>query len=76
VEILTTALPDGKKGEKVVLLIAGPIDADQIQKLIDQSELNPLMKPSQLIHVDAIPKLGSGKNNFSQAKQIAIAACA
>jgi acyl-[acyl-carrier-protein]-phospholipid O-acyltransferase/long-chain-fatty-acid--[acyl-carrier-protein] ligase len=76
VEILTTALPDGKKGEKVVLLIAGPIDGDQIQGLIDQSGLNPLMKPSQLIHVDAIPKLGSGKNDFSRAKQIAMEACA
>jgi acyl-[acyl-carrier-protein]-phospholipid O-acyltransferase/long-chain-fatty-acid--[acyl-carrier-protein] ligase len=76
VEILTTALPDGKKGEKVVLLIAGPIDADQIQELIDQSGLHPLMKPSQLIHVDTIPKLGSGKNDFNRAKQIAMEACA
>jgi acyl-[acyl-carrier-protein]-phospholipid O-acyltransferase/long-chain-fatty-acid--[acyl-carrier-protein] ligase len=76
VEILTTALPDGKKGEKVVLLIAGPIDGDQIQGLIDQSGLNPLMKPSQLIHVDTIPKLGSGKNDFGRAKQIAMEACA
>ncbi len=76
VEILTTALPDGKKGEKVVLLIAGPIDGDEIQRLIDQSELNPLMKPSQLIPVDAIPKLGSGKNDFSRAKQIAMEASA
>ena len=76
VEILTIALPDGKKGEKVVLLIAGPIDDNRIQVLIDQSGLNPLMKPSQLIHVDTIPKLGSGKNDFGRAKQIAMEACA
>ena len=74
VEIVSTTLPDGKKGEKVVLLIAGPIDGNQIQELIDQSGLNPLMKPSQLIHVDAIPKLGSGKNDFKRAKQIAMGA--
>ena len=74
VEIVSTTLPDGKKGEKVVLLIAGPIDGNQIQELIDQSGLNPLMKPSQLIHVDTIPKLGSGKNDFNRAKQIAMGA--
>jgi len=34
------------------------------------------MKPSQLIHVDTIPKLGSGKNDFGRAKQIAMEACA
>ena len=75
VEILTTALPDGKKGEKVILLIAGPIAGDAIRDIIDQSGLNPLMKPTELIHVDAIPKLGSGKNDFSQAKQIALERC-
>jgi len=70
-EILTTALPDGKKGEKVVMLFAGNIEPDELKALIDQSGLNPLMRPSQLIPVEAIPKLGSGKSDFNQAKQIA-----
>jgi len=60
----------------VVLLIASPVDDDQIQELIDQSGLSPLMKPSQLIHVDTIPKLGTGKDDFERAKQIAMGACA
>jgi len=68
---LTTALPDGKKGEKVVMLFAGNIEPDELKALIDQSGLNPLMRPSQLIPVEAIPKLGSGKSDFNQAKQIA-----
>lgn len=71
-EILTTALPDGKKGEKVVLLFAGNIERDQLKQLIEQSGLNPLMRPSDLIEVEAIPKLGSGKSDFSRAKQIAL----
>ena len=74
VEVLTTALPDGKKGEKVVMLFAGEIGPDQLKELIDQSDLMPLMRPSELIAVDEIPKLGSGKSDFSRAKQIAIEA--
>jgi acyl-[acyl-carrier-protein]-phospholipid O-acyltransferase/long-chain-fatty-acid--[acyl-carrier-protein] ligase len=76
IEVLTTALPDGKKGEKVILLMAGDIDKDEMKGLIEQSGLNPLMRPAELINVEAIPKLGSGKNDFSRAKQMALEACA
>lgn len=76
IEVLSTALPDGKKGEKVVLLISGKIDQNEMKKLIEKSELNPLMRPSTLINVEEIPKLGSGKSDFNQAKKIAIEACA
>ncbi len=74
IEILTTALPDGKKGEKVAMLIAGEITTDDLKELIAQSELSPLMRPAELIPVDAIPTLGSGKSDFSRAKQIAMGA--
>jgi len=76
IEVLTTAIPDGKKGEKVILLIAGDIDHDEMKGLIEQSGLNPLMRPAELINVEAIPKLGSGKNDLSLAKQIALEAFA
>ncbi|MCG8426718.1 MAG: AMP-binding protein, partial [Chromatiales bacterium] len=72
VEILTTSLPDSKKGEKVLLLFAGEITQSELKSIIDQSALNPLMRPAELIPVDAIPKLGSGKSDFSRAKQIAM----
>ncbi len=72
-EILATTVPDSKKGEKVVLLFAGNTDEDQLKSLIEQSGLNPLMRPAALIKVDAIPKLGSGKSDFKHAKQIALA---
>ncbi|MDB4308145.1 AMP-binding protein, partial [Gammaproteobacteria bacterium] len=76
VEVLTTALPDGKKGEKIILLIAGDIDKDKMKELIEQSGLNPLMRPAELVNVEEIPKLGSGKSDFSRAKQLAMKACA
>ena len=70
-EILATALPDARKGEQVALLFAGDIEVDALKALIDRSGLNPLMRPSLLIPVEAIPKLGSGKNDFGRAKRIA-----
>jgi len=76
IEILATAIPNEKKGEQVVLLVAGNIKTEEIKTLIDQSELNPLMRPASLIAVDEIPKLGSGKSDFSRAKQMAVQTCA
>jgi len=73
-EILATTIPDDKKGEKVIMLFAGGVGHEDLKQLIEQSELNPLMKPAMLVPVEEIPKLGSGKSNFSQAKQIAIEA--
>ena len=70
IEILATTLPDDKKGEKVVLLYAGDIDDAELKACITNSGLNSLMMPSLLIEVDAIPKLGSGKNDFNKAKEL------
>lgn len=71
IDILATAIPDDKKGEVVVLLYAGDIEQNELKAHIKASELNALTSPSKLIQLDAVPKLGSGKNDFSQAKVIA-----
>ena len=60
----------------MVLLFAGSIEKDALKTLIDQSGLSPLMRPSALVPVEVIPKLGSGKSDFSQAKRIALEALA
>ncbi|MCK5354649.1 MAG: AMP-binding protein, partial [Methyloprofundus sp.] len=73
IEILATAIPDDKKGEKVVLLYAGDIDESELKACIANSGLNSLMMPGLMIAVEAIPKLGSGKSDFNAAKQIAMA---
>jgi len=72
VEILSTTVPDEKKGEKVILLYAGDIEVAALKKCILESGLNSLMVPALLIAVDAIPKLGSGKSDFNTAKKIAM----
>ncbi len=75
-EVLATALPDDRKGERVALLFRGTLLPEQLRQLIEGSALNPLMRPSLLIPVDEIPKLGSGKNDYSLARQLALeAAC-
>ncbi len=71
VEILTTTVSDEKKGEKVVLLFSGELDEAQMKALVGDSGLKPLMRPSVIIKVEAIPKLGSGKSDFGTAKKLA-----
>ncbi|HHJ16675.1 MAG TPA: acyl-[ACP]--phospholipid O-acyltransferase [Gammaproteobacteria bacterium] len=74
VEVLATAIPDGKKGEKVVLLFSGEIDESSLTALIADANMPPLMRPARLVRVDAIPKLGTGKSDFRRAKSIALEA--
>ncbi len=73
VEILTTSIPDNKKGEAIVLLYAGETSTTELKEHIKKTDLSPLSTPSQFIEVEAIPKLGSGKSDFNQAKKIALA---
>jgi acyl-[acyl-carrier-protein]-phospholipid O-acyltransferase / long-chain-fatty-acid--[acyl-carrier-protein] ligase len=72
VEVAVTSVPDEKKGEKIVLLAAGLPDITGVrQKLIDAGT-NLLMIPADILSVEAIPKLGSGKTDFSAVKKIAL----
>ncbi|MEJ2618817.1 MAG: acyl-[ACP]--phospholipid O-acyltransferase [Candidatus Thiodiazotropha sp.] len=71
VEVLATTLPDQKKGEQVVLLFSGDMESLELKSLIKSVGLNPLMLPAKLIKVANIPKLGSGKRDFSTAREIA-----
>lgn len=75
IEILTTAIPDGKKGEKVVLLVVSEMNDEELTAIINEAALNPLMRPSAIVPLESIPKLGSGKSDFSKAKKIALDVC-
>lgn len=74
VEVLAVNLPDDKKGEKIVLLSEVELDQAALREIMLANSCNPLWVPSQLVQVDLLPKLGSGKIDFSRAKQIASAA--
>ena len=70
--ISLTAIPDEKRGEKLVLLVEGVIELDELKAKIKELGLNPLFVPSLYYKLDTLPKLGSGKADFKGAKKIAL----
>ena len=66
-----TALPDEKKGEKLILLAEGEVEIEKLKKSILKLGLNPLFVPSTYHKVDEVPKLGSGKVDFKGLKKLA-----
>lgn len=72
-ELAAVNLPDEKKGERIVLLAAAEIDPDALRKALLEAGANPLSIPSEVRRVEAIPKLGSGKTDFSATKRLALA---
>jgi acyl-[acyl-carrier-protein]-phospholipid O-acyltransferase/long-chain-fatty-acid--[acyl-carrier-protein] ligase len=73
-ELAAVNVPDAKKGERIVLLVAEEIDPDALRRALLDAGVNPLSVPSEVRQVEAIPKLGSGKTDFSGAKRLALAA--
>ena len=73
VEIAAVALPDEKKGEKVALLVSGEEDPSVLKQKLIENRISPSMLPDAYIGVKAIPKLGSGKKDLSEAKAMALA---
>ena len=68
-----TAIPDEKKGEKLVLLLDGEKELDALKEEIKGLSMNPLFVPSNYFKVDEVPKLGTGKADFKGAKKLALA---
>lgn len=69
-ELMAIALPDDKKGEKVVMLVATSLEAESLQKTLIQGGMPPLLLPAQLYVVTALPVLGTGKKDVQGAKQL------
>ncbi len=71
-EIAAVTLPDEKKGEKVVVLVAGKADVTEIRHKLKENKMNPLMMPADFVKTDEIPRLGTGKKDFVQARKLAL----
>jgi acyl-[acyl-carrier-protein]-phospholipid O-acyltransferase / long-chain-fatty-acid--[acyl-carrier-protein] ligase len=74
-----TAVPDERKGERLIVLHTLP--EDKLQECLAQlskSELPALWKPrpDQFVHVDSLPYLGTGKLDLRRLKEIAVEASA
>lgn len=72
IEHFAVAVPDGSKGEKIVLVFAGEKNEDEIKTMLREVGLPPLMLPSAVVKLDILPKLGSGKSDFQTGKKLAM----
>ena len=71
-EYAVVAIPDSVKGERIVLLYVGEANQDDLQRSLRKSGMPALMIPGSVFHVESIPKLGSGKWDFTNMKKLAI----
>lgn len=75
-DFIIVAIPDEIKGERIVLLYSGEKDADEILRELRKSGIPQLMIPGAAFRVPHVPKLGSGKADFTTAKKMAVELCA
>ncbi|MGD9602944.1 MAG: acyl-[ACP]--phospholipid O-acyltransferase [Gammaproteobacteria bacterium] len=76
-DVCAINLPEPKKGEQILLLVAGSdLDLDALRRKLVDTGCNPLTIPAEYRHVPEIPKLGSGKTDFTAARRVAEAAIA
>ena len=66
------SVPDGSKGEKIVLIYAGEQSEEEVKGMLRQIGLPPLMVPGAVVKVDELPRLGSGKSDVQTGKKIAM----
>jgi len=76
VGVTVTAVPDPRKGEKLVVLHTGlPQDPKSICQGLSEAGLPPIWIPSpdSFRQIEAIPVLGTGKTDLKGAREIALA---
>jgi len=64
-------LPDGEKGEQLVVLSTRALDPAALREGLAAAGLPNLWVPKRVIRVETIPVLGSGKLDFGACKQMA-----
>jgi acyl-[acyl-carrier-protein]-phospholipid O-acyltransferase/long-chain-fatty-acid--[acyl-carrier-protein] ligase len=70
-ELAAAALPDARKGEKIVLLVEGALDIETLRAALLQADAPAIMIPTAVYSVQEIPKLGSGKTNYPELGKLA-----
>ena len=67
-----TTLPDARKGERVVLLTTdAAIDRSALQATFREAGLPDIAIPAEVVAVDRIPLLGTGKTDYVGVKKLA-----
>ncbi len=68
------SLPDGRKGEQIVLITTNP-DAQRVELLgwAQNHGVPELAVPRRLIHVKEVPVLGTGKTDYVKVEKMVMA---
>ncbi|TIN39713.1 MAG: 2-acyl-glycerophospho-ethanolamine acyltransferase [Mesorhizobium sp.] len=67
------AVPDKRRGERIVLVTtADHADPDELRKFGRQAGAADLMVPNDIVKVEEIPVLGSGKTDYVSTRKLAI----
>jgi acyl-[acyl-carrier-protein]-phospholipid O-acyltransferase/long-chain-fatty-acid--[acyl-carrier-protein] ligase len=72
--IVVLGVPDHARGEELVVLAARDLSPEMVRTHLSAAGLPNLWIPRQVIRVDKIPLLGSGKLDFRACREAAIAA--
>lgn len=67
-DLMVVSLPDEKKGEKLAVLISTKMSEHEVRTRLTDSQLSRLMLPAEVCCLDELPRLGSGKKDYHQAK--------
>lgn len=74
---VTVAVPDPRRGERVILMTTTPdLSRATMQEFGRESGATELMIPSEIMAMDELPLLGSGKVDFTRARVLALEAIA
>jgi acyl-[acyl-carrier-protein]-phospholipid O-acyltransferase/long-chain-fatty-acid--[acyl-carrier-protein] ligase len=69
--VAVIAVPDARKGEKMILVTDAPkADRGQFQTLAKARGVPELMTPAQVLIVAAVPLLGSGKTDYPAVSKL------
>ncbi len=72
-EVVVVSVPDARKGERLIALATIALDAAALRTKLMAAGMNTLALPAHYALVEAIPKLGSGKTDFTTATTLALA---
>jgi acyl-[acyl-carrier-protein]-phospholipid O-acyltransferase/long-chain-fatty-acid--[acyl-carrier-protein] ligase len=71
-ELSAVALPDANRGEIIALLVSNlKAEVEELTSKIQHSDLHAMYRPRKILKVSEIPKLGSGKTDFTATKRLA-----
>ncbi len=69
------SIPDAKKGEALVLLTDHPeLARKDLQTMAKEAGMAELWVPRQVMSVDKVPLLGTGKTDYVTSKELALEA--